>query len=382
MDNRLPEKVTACVPESALYSQLQECERQIDACIMQKQAEVQDALRRPQHLAKKLRLYVYNTHANQEASATSSEPPSWALIIQGKLIEPQPASIAGQPGAPPVYQPPSHPFTHYIRRLTAKLDPEQYADGEEQVLWQKSQHTRNHRDSFEIRRRGSQDVEVSLQIEVDNQPERYSLSASLSAVLGLQQATRPAVLHALWTYIKANRLQNGQQPSQVDCNSQLAAVFQAKQVKLSSLTSRISPHLRPVDPLSLHYTVRVSGDNPTHPDSYDIDMEVPASTADQTTAPLLQNLNTSRDIEQLDQRIMNAVRRVHEHKRRRAFFLGFSQSPVDFINALVASQGRDLRYMKGENGVEYESMRRTDLFKGKWVEDAVLRHLHKRLAAG
>lgn len=28
-------------------------------------------------------------------------------------------------------------------------------------------------------------------------------------------------------------------------------------------------------------------------------MEVPASTADQTTAPLLQNLNTSRDIEQV-----------------------------------------------------------------------------------
>lgn len=85
---------------------------------------------------------------------------------------------------------------------------------------------------------------------------------------------------------------------------------------------------------------------------------------------------------QLDQRIMNAVRRVHEHKRRRAFFLGFSQSPVDFINALVASQGRDLRFMKGENGVEYEAMRRSDLFKGKWVDDAVLRHLHKRLTAG
>ena len=62
----------AYVPESAVYSQLQEYERQLDTCIMQKQAEVQDALRRPQHLAKKLRLYIYNTHANQEASATSS----------------------------------------------------------------------------------------------------------------------------------------------------------------------------------------------------------------------------------------------------------------------------------------------------------------------
>lgn len=77
---------------------------------------------------------------------------------------------------------------------------------------------------------------------------------------------------------------------------------------------------------------------------------------------------------------MTAVRKVHEHKRRRAFFLGFSQSPVDFVNALVASQGRDLRIMKTENGTEYEAMRRSDLFRGKWVEDAVLRHLHNRLA--
>ena len=57
------------------------------------------------------------------------------------------------------------------------------------------------------RRRGSQDVEVSLEVEVDNQPERYTLSASLSAVLGLKQATRASVLQALWTYIKSNRLQ-------------------------------------------------------------------------------------------------------------------------------------------------------------------------------
>ena len=65
-------QVAAYVPESALYTQLQEYERKIDACLLQKQSEVQDALRRPHHIAKKLRLFVYNTHANQEASATSS----------------------------------------------------------------------------------------------------------------------------------------------------------------------------------------------------------------------------------------------------------------------------------------------------------------------
>lgn len=85
---------------------------------------------------------------------------------------------------------------------------------------------------------------------------------------------------------------------------------------------------------------------------------------------------------QLDQQIVAAVRKVHEHKRRRAFYLGFSQSPVNFINALVASQGRDLRVMRTDHGPEYEAMRRSDTYKGKWVEDAVLRHLHKRLASG
>ncbi len=104
--------------------------------------------------------------------------------------------------------------------------------------------------------------------------------------------------------------------------------------------------------------------------------------SDEKNMCVMNECTESCSLLQLDLRIMTAVRKLHEHKRRRAFFLGFSQSPVDFINALVASQGRDLRYMKGEQGVEYEAMRRSDLFKGKWVEDAVLRHLHKRLAAG
>jgi hypothetical protein len=62
-------QVAAYVSESALYNQLQKYKRKIDACLLQKQPEVQDALRRPHHIAEK-RLYLCTT--NQEASATSS----------------------------------------------------------------------------------------------------------------------------------------------------------------------------------------------------------------------------------------------------------------------------------------------------------------------
>ncbi len=87
----------------------------------------------------------------QACLVSTAEPPSWALVIQDKPIKPQVAGAPGQPPNPPVYQPPSQPFAHYIRRLTAQLNSERYSDGEEHVVWEKGQHVQNHKDSFEIR---------------------------------------------------------------------------------------------------------------------------------------------------------------------------------------------------------------------------------------
>ena len=55
-----------------MYTQLQEYERKIDACLLQKQSEVQDALCGPWLVVKNLRIYMHVQHACQEASATSS----------------------------------------------------------------------------------------------------------------------------------------------------------------------------------------------------------------------------------------------------------------------------------------------------------------------
>ena len=51
-------------------------------------------------------------------------------------------------------------------------------------------------------------------------------------------------------------VQNAQQLSQIECDAQLGAVFQARSIKLSSLSDRITNHLRLVEPLTLRYTVR------------------------------------------------------------------------------------------------------------------------------
>jgi SWI/SNF-related matrix-associated actin-dependent regulator of chromatin subfamily D len=84
--------------------------------------------------------------------------------------------------------------------------------------------------------------------------------------------------------------------------------------------------------------------------------------------------------EQLDQRIAGLIRAIKEHLRRRTFLLGFSSDPVGTFNAFIASQARELRIAEGAMGPR--ALTRTDVFHGKWVEDAVVRYLHRRVASG
>ena len=48
---------------------------------------------------------------------------------------------------------------------------------------------------------------------------------------------------------------------------------------------------------------------------------------------------------------------LQEQKRRRALLLGFSRSPVDFIQSMVATQGRELRSLKLNQYTELEAVR-------------------------
>jgi SWI/SNF-related matrix-associated actin-dependent regulator of chromatin subfamily D len=83
-------------------------------------------------------------------------------------------------------------------------------------------------------------------------------------------------------------------------------------------------------------------------------------------AAFLSSLEKHRDIDAQDQAIATAVRKINEHRRRRAFYLGFSHSPVDFINGVIASQTRDLKLANGETGRSLEKERRSDFYTQAW----------------
>ena len=89
------------LPQSAVYTRLLDFEREVDAQLARKKAEVNEALKRVDRETRTLRVYVYNTFKPATASAVSAtpdgektevDPASWTLHVQGRLLEP------GEPG--------------------------------------------------------------------------------------------------------------------------------------------------------------------------------------------------------------------------------------------------------------------------------------------
>ncbi|KAJ0968208.1 hypothetical protein J5N97_025125 [Dioscorea zingiberensis] len=299
-EKQLPDRVAALLPESALYTQLLEFEARVDAALTRKKFDIQESLKSPPSLQRTLRIYVFNTFANQTprtAESKNLEPPTWSLKIVGRILEdgvdPDPAS--GLPKPNPMYP----KFSSFFKRITIALDPTLYPDNPT-IIWEHARSPAPH-EGFEVKRKGDKEFTVSIRFDMNYNPEKFRLSPPLMEVLGIEVDTRARVIAGIW---------------QKRCQHFLQT---------------------------------------------------------------LKNIRRLRHVMKLFER---PIKKIHEHRRRRAFFLGFSQSPVEFINALIASQSRDLKLVAGDSGRHAEKERRSDFYNQPWVEDAVIRYLNRKPAGG
>lgn len=136
-------------------------------------------------------------------------------------------------------------------------------------------------------------------------------------------------------------------------------------MKFTMVSQKISQHLSPPQPIVLEHKIKLSGNSPAGTACYDVVVDVPFPIQRELNA-LLANAEKNKEIEACDESICAAIRKIHEHRRRRAFFLGFSQSPVEFINALIESQSKDLKLAAGEASRSAEKERRADFFNQPW----------------
>ncbi|KAH7301201.1 hypothetical protein KP509_23G016000 [Ceratopteris richardii] len=372
-EKQLPDRVAALLPESSLYSQLLEFEARVDATLARKKIDIQEAIKNPPRVQRTLRIYVFNTFANQNQGANSAqgEPPSWTLRIIGRILE---------DGVDPDMQAASKPnpsapkFSSFFRRITVLLDPTLYPENP-QIVWDGARASA-HVEGFEIKRKGDKEFKATIRLEMNYTPEKYKLSAALTDLLRIEVDTRPRIISALWQYIKVKKLQDAADPTMIICDPPLKRIFGEEKFKVSLVSQKLSQHLQPPQPILLEHHIKLSGHSPAGNACYDVAVDVPIPLQKEMSA-FLANLERHKDIDMYDETIRTAIKKIHEHRRRRAFFLGFSQSPVDFINTLIASQSRDLKVVAGEASRNPERERRSDFYNQPWVEDAVIRYLNR-----
>ena len=363
-EKQLQDKVAAILPESALYTQLLEFESRVDAALARKKADIQEALKNPPCIQKTLRIYVFNTFANQIRTIPKKpnvEPPTWTLKIVGRILED--GVDPDQPGVVQKSSPLYPKFSAFFKRVTISLDQRLYPDNHI-ILWENARSPAPH-EGFEVKRKGDKEFTVNIRLEMNYVPEKFKLSPALTEVLGIEVDTRPRIVAAIWHYVKARKLQNPNDPSYFHCDPPLQKVFGEENMKFTMVSQKISSHLFPPQPILLEHKIKLSGNSPAGTACYDVMVDVPFPIQRELSA-LLANVEKNKDIETCDEAICGIIRKIHEHRRRRAFFLGFSQSPVEFINALIESQSRDLKLVSGEPSRNAEKERRSDFFNQPW----------------
>ncbi|KAB1217358.1 hypothetical protein CJ030_MR4G020963 [Morella rubra] len=377
-ESQIPEKVAALLPESALFTQMLELEARIDAAMARKKIEIQDSLKNPHRVQKTLRIYVFNTFANQtqpNPENKDAEPPSWSLKIIGRILEdgkdPAVAGLMQKPSS-------SYPkFSSFFKKITIYLDQSLYPDNHV-ILWESARSPVLH-EGFEVKKKGDKEFTAILRLEMNYVPEKYKLSPALTEVLGMEVEARPRIISAIWHYVKARRLQASDDPSSFICDPPLQKVFGAEIMKFAMVPQKISHHLTPQPPIHLEHKIKLSGNCPAGTTCYDVLVDVPFQLEKEMTT-FLANTEDQKEIDASDELIRASIKKIHEHRRRRAFFLGFSLSPAEFINTLIASQSKDLKLAAGDASRNAEKERRSDFYNQPWVEDAVIRYLNRKSA--
>ncbi|GFZ19134.1 SWIB/MDM2 domain superfamily protein [Actinidia rufa] len=332
-EKQFQERVAAILPESALYTQLLEFESCVDAAVTRKKIDIQEAIKNPPSIQKTLRIYVFNTFANQIRTIPkkpNADPPTWTLKIIGRILEegidPDQAGMMQRSSS--LYP----KFSSFFKRVTISLDQRLYPENHI-IMWDSAR---------------------------SPTPQE-----ALMEVLGIEVDTRPRIIAAIWHYVKARKLQNPNDPSFFHCDPPLQKVFGEEKLKFTTVSQKISHHLTPPQPIHLEHKIKLSGNNPAGNACYDVLVDVPFPIQKELNA-LLANTEKTKEIDACDEAICAAIRKIHEHRKRRAFFLGFSQSPVEFINALIESQGRDLKLVAGEASRSAEKEHRSEFFNQPW----------------
>jgi SWI/SNF-related matrix-associated actin-dependent regulator of chromatin subfamily D len=262
-DLDLPEGSLELAPEmGAMYNALRAYEKRIDAKIMRKMMEYQDRVVANVKQRRRLRLWCWTEVEHQpwqlentdDTFDFSNQTATYKVEIVGKLL-PEPwdkkedpedkekedtsaqigdamdteagAATDGSKRTPHKPIIPSHrKASQFIKSISVEYErgkdfPEQYPS----FAWKKSAATpAQEASSWSFKRRGDDNLNITITIERDEHPERFSLSKTLSWVVNSPDGTRSEIVTKISEYVQQNKLQDDDDKRTIRCDKYLKEV--------------------------------------------------------------------------------------------------------------------------------------------------------------
>ena len=292
--HEIDEEFDKIIPKNKILRNLIHFEKKMDEKIYKTRLDIQEQLLRPKNMIKAiLRIHISACLKDDE----NSDETNFILKIKGKIMDKTDKKFRR--------------FSHYFRKILIKFDEEIYPDieWENPSLSQINQYNNNlpvnnmnnninqmgqagqndinkvnntnngnninsnntylkkeketDVDEFSIKRPAKEEnMKIKILFYLSYHIQEFILAPNLSQLLGITHGTRPQILYHLWQYIKLNSLQDNENPKIVINNKQLSKIFNCEKMEISSLTSRLSEHLKIPPPIEIDFTIKdLSEDN-------------------------------------------------------------------------------------------------------------------------
>ncbi|KAK3949409.1 SWI-SNF complex subunit [Pseudoneurospora amorphoporcata] len=401
-DKTLPdgiEEILVGGPDLAVaYKKLRDFERRLDATMSRKRLDIVDSVSRNAKRYKTLRVWITNTvedqyWQNNNFNVDSFDFPSnlestYRVKIEGRLLDDEDETTkddeedgdkmdtsedntnntATKSGAKPVPAKPGqrYRFSHFFKALTVDFD-QPTASGRlpvDTVEWKKPERipagsnlpASADFDELTFKRHGDENVNITINLYRHEDPERYELSLELSDVLDMSEATRQEAVAGLFEYIKLFKLQEDDEKRNFRCDELLQQLIGRESGHIPQLNDYVTPHLKPLPPIKLPYTIRVDQEFHSAPDApkptiYDIRVSVDDPLRSKHPVPFIHDpsyAQTLREIQQLDESLAVLIQAICDSKAKHTFMTSMEADPVGFVKKWLSSQKRDLEVIMGE----------------------------------
>ncbi|KAI9696054.1 MAG: SWI/SNF complex component snf12 [Candelina mexicana] len=402
-DKNIPEGVEAVILGDGVqtYKDLREVERRLDAAMMRKRLDIQDSVNRNVKRYKTLRIWISNTAENQPWQArgldenafdfSTGMEGSYKVKIEGRLLDDvdddksdsdSEDDEGGQDGeqekdkntmetdggdvtdtTSKIPGPKRRKkLSHFFKSMRVDFDHSKslQPDPATQIEWKKPPVQPNNPnpppeadfDSLEFERKSDENLNCTINLVRDENPERYRLSKELAAVLDTDEEARAGVVMGIWDYVKALGLQEDEDKRSARCDERLRAIFKQDHVFFPHIPDLVLPHLSALPPLKLPYTIRVDPSHHLSPTPTIYDILVPLD--DPLRSQMLAVTNnptyptTLRSLSTLDDQLAVLIQAIAHSKAKHNFFTHMGRDPATFMGRWKSSQKRDQEVFMGE----------------------------------